>query len=148
MEVITEKHRQERLIHKIHAGAIDGDTMSATNSSGHIGINKTIRAVCSRFYWPDISREVRNFINTCRKCQMKKDIAIQKTSTLMHPVPIPIKVMSQVGIDLIKMKETPDGYNYVISAIDYFTKFAELGAQKDKATITVGKWIYENIFCR
>ena len=148
MEVITEKHRQERLIHEIHAGAIDGDTMSATNSSGHIGINKTIRAVCSRFYWPDISGEVRNFINTCRKCQMKKDIAIQKTSTLMHPVPIPIKVMSQVGIDLMKMKETPDGYNYVISAIDYFTKFAELGALKDKATITVGKWIYENIFCR
>ena len=148
MEVITEKHRQERLIHEIHAGAIDGDTMSATNSSGHIGINKTIRAVCSRFYWPDISGEVRNFINTCRKCQMKKDIAIQKTSTLMHPVPIPIKVMSQVGIDLMKMKETPDGYNYVISAIDYFTKFAELGALKDKAAITVGKWIYENIFCR
>ena len=98
MEVITEKHRKERLIHKIHAGAIDGDTMSATKSNGHIGINKTIRAVCSRFYWPDMSREVRNFIDTCRKCQMKKDIAIQKTSTLMHPVPIPIKVMSQVGI--------------------------------------------------
>ena len=49
MEVITEKHRQERLIHEIHAGAIDGDTMSTTNSSGHIGINKTIRTVYSRF---------------------------------------------------------------------------------------------------
>ena len=79
---------------------------------------------------------------------MKKDITIQKTSTLMHPVPIPIKVMSQVGIDLMKMKETPDGYNYVISAIDYFTKFAELSALKEKATITVDKWIYKNIFCR
>ena len=72
MEVITEKHRQERLIHEMHAGTIDGDTMSATNSSGHTGINKTIRAVCFRFYWPDISGEVRNFINTCRKCQMKR----------------------------------------------------------------------------
>ena len=55
----------------------------------------------------------------------------------MHPVPVPIKVMLQVGIELMKMKETPDGYNYVISAIDYFTKFAELGALKDKATLTV-----------
>ena len=67
---------------------------------------------------------------------MKKDIAIQKTSTLMHPVPILIKVMSQVGIDLMKIKETPDGYNYVISAIDYCTKSAELGALKDKAAVT------------
>ena len=46
----------------------------------------------------------------------EKRHAIQKTSTLMHPVPIAIKVMSQVGIDLMKMKETTDGYNYVISA--------------------------------
>ena len=86
---------------------IDGETMSAVNSSGHIGINKTIWAVCSRFYWPDISGQFRNFVNTCHKCQMKKDIAIQKTATLMHPVSIPIKVMSQVGIDLMRMKETP-----------------------------------------
>ena len=79
---------------------------------------------------------------------MKKDITIQKTSTLMHPVLIPIKAVSQVGIDIMKMKETPDGYNYMISAIDYFTKFVELGALKDKFALTVGKWIYENIFCR
>ena len=65
-----------------------------------------------------------------------------------YQIAVPIKVMSQVGIDLMKMKETPDGYNYVINATDYFTKFAELGALKDKAAITVGKWIYENIFCR
>ena len=44
---MTEKHRQDQLIHELHAGAIDGDTMSATNLSGHVGINKTIQAVCS-----------------------------------------------------------------------------------------------------
>ena len=148
MEVITEKHRKERLIHKIHAGAIDGDTISATNSSGHFVINKTVRAVCSRFYWPDISGEVRTFINPCRKCQMKKDHCHPENFYTHASSAYSNQMMSQVGIDLMKMKETPDGYNYVISAIDYFTKFAELGALKDKATITVGRWIYENIFCR
>ena len=66
----------------------------------------------------------------------------------MHPVPVPIKVMSQIGIDLMQMKETPDGYNYVITAVNYFTKYAELGALKDKSATTIGKWIYKNIFCR
>ena len=146
--MITEKHQQERLIHEIHAGAIDGERMSAINSGGHTGINKTVWALCSCFYWPDISGEVRNFINTCQTCQMKKDISIQKSATLMHPIPVPIKVMSQIGIDLMKMKETPDGYNFVISAVDYFTKYAELGAIKDKCAVTIRKWIYENIFCR
>ena len=81
MEVITEKHRQERLIHEMHAGTIDGDTMSATNSSGHTGINKTIRAVCFRFYWPDISGEVRNFINTCQEMSDEKTLPSRK---LLH----------------------------------------------------------------
>ena len=67
MEAITEKHRQERLIHEIHAGAIDGDTMSAANSSGaHWDKTRQLELYAPRFYWPDISGEVRNFINTCR----------------------------------------------------------------------------------
>ena len=66
----------------------------------------------------------------------------------MHPIPVPIKVMSQIQIDLMKMKEIPDGYNFVISAVDYFTKYAELGAIKDKCAVIIRKWIYENIFCR
>ena len=40
-------------MHEIHAGSMDGEMMSARNSGGHIGINKMVRAVCSRFYWPD-----------------------------------------------------------------------------------------------
>ena len=87
VEVITERHRQNKFIHEIHAGAVVGEMMSATNSSGHIGINKTIWAVFSQFYWPNISGQVRHFVNPCHKCQMKKDIAIQKTAILMHPVP-------------------------------------------------------------
>ena len=148
VEVIMEKHRQNRLMHEIHAGSMDGEMMSARNSGGHIGINKMVRAVCLCFYWPDISGQVRNFINSCETCQIKKDIAIQKSATVMHPVPVPTKVMSQIGIDLMQMKETPDGYNYVITAVDYFTKYAEMGALKDKSATTIGKWIYENIFCR
>ena len=58
VEVITEKHRQNRLMHEIHAGSMDGEMMSARNSGGHIGINKMVCAVCLHFYWPDISGQV------------------------------------------------------------------------------------------
>ena len=34
VEVITEKHRQNRLMHEIHAGSMDGEMMSARNSWG------------------------------------------------------------------------------------------------------------------
>ena len=58
VEVVMEKHQQNRLMHEIHAGSMDGEMMSARNSEGHTGINKMVHAVCSHFYWTDISGQV------------------------------------------------------------------------------------------
>ena len=88
---------------------------------------------------------------TCDRCQRVKKYALQKTNTVLHNVPVPVKVMSQVGIDLMCLKET-DGfegkrwYKYIITAECYFTKYVELGALKTKTGLEVVTWIYDNIF--
>ena len=51
-----------------------------------------------------------------------------------------------VGIDLMQFKPYK-GYHYVISAIDYFTKYVEMGALKTKSA-EVMTWIFNNLFCR
>ena len=66
----------------------------------------------------------------------------------MNPVPIPPKVMSQLGIDLMRMKQTNKWMNYIISTVDYFMKYYELGALPNKDEHTVTTWICDNIFCR
>ena len=68
-------------------------------------------------------------------------------STVMHPIPIPIKVMSQIGVDLMHMSRVDDK-NFMITAVDYFTKYVEMGALQNKKDTTVALWLYENIFCR
>ena len=57
-----------------------------------------------------------------------------------------MKPMAQVGIDLMKLKPSK-GYNYVITAIDYFTKYIKMGALKDKSALSVATWSFDNIFC-
>ena len=64
----------------------------------------------------------------------------------LHKIPIPMKPMAQVGRDLMKLKLSK-GYNYVITAIDYFTKYVKMGALKDKSALSVATWIFDNIFC-
>ena len=66
---------------------------------------------------------------------------------------IPMKVWSQVGIDLMCLNEITDDfkedkreYKYIITAQCYFTKYMEIGALKMKTGIEVSTWIYENIF--
>ena len=40
------------------------------------------------------------------------------------------------------------GYNYVITVVDYFTKYVEMGCLKQKCAKEVTKWIFDNIFCQ
>ena len=69
---------------------------------------------------------------------MKKQMAIKETSTEMHPIAVLMKVMSQIDINLMHLGKTNKGYNFVITAIDYFSKYCELGALKNKEAITKG----------
>ena len=48
-------------------------------------------------------------------------------------IPIPLQVMSEIGNDLMSMeKGTKHGMNYIISAVDYFTKYCRLGVLPKK----------------
>ena len=116
MEIVTDKNIQRALLYENHAGSPNVDSMTGQNTGGHIGVNKTAEKISSRYYWPNITCGVRQFCRTCHTCQMKKHIAIKKTSTKMHPIPDPTKVMSQIGIDLMHMGKTNKGYNFVITA--------------------------------
>ena len=65
----------------------------------------------------------------------------------MHLIPIPIKVMSQIGVDLIHMSKVDDKM-FLITAVDYFTKYIEMRTLPNKQATTFALWLYENIFCR
>ena len=125
---------------------------TAKHTSGHPGINKTQEKVSSRFFWPGIKQNVSEYILTCNRCQRVKKYALQKTNTVLYNVPVPVKVMSQVGIDLMCLQETDSfedkrRYKYIITAECYFTKYVEMGALKTKTGLEVATWIYDNIFC-
>ena len=136
------------IMYEMHAGCGTSDEMTAKGIGCNIGINKTVERIASRYYWPDIKGAVRKYVNTCLVYQIAKERDIQKTARTMTPVPIPPKVMSQLGINLMRMKPTNKGMNYITSAVDYFTKYCKLGALPSKDENTVTTWIYDNIFCR
>ena len=46
-------------------------------------------------------------------------------------------------MDLIgPLTETPRGNRYIITLMDYFTKWAEAGALPDKSSLGVAKFVY------
>ena len=143
--VIRDKEAQKRIVETVHSGA--GDSDESQTLAGHLGVNKTLDKISNRFFWKGLSHDVRDFISTCERCQ-KVNPRFEKQHALLHPVNVPTGVMRQIGVDITALPRTDDGYAYVVMAVDYFSKWPEARAIKDKTAVSVAKFLFEEIICR
>lgn len=100
--------------------------------SGHMGIQKTLRAVSGLYWWPAMRREVTAWVQTCDSCQrMKGD---RQNQGLLQPLKIPTRPWDTVTMDLITgLPDTPEGYDAVVVFVDKLTKMVHLAATRTDA---------------
>ena len=89
--------------------------------------------------------EVKNYIQSCHQCQIHA-----KTGKQNELFPIPISApWERVGIDFVgPFPETTQGNKYIITAIDYFTRWPEARAVPTATSKEAAKFIYEELICR
>jgi hypothetical protein len=145
VKIITSNDDQNDLLQSIHAGL--GKTVAGKSTGGHFGINKTLDKLSQRFFWEGLTNDVKKFVSTCHRCQMVNSIALQKGNAQLHSIPVPVKPWSQIGIDLMELKITDEGYKYVCTAICYMTKYVEMKALKQKTAANVAIFLFE-LMCR
>lgn len=81
-------------------------------------------------------------IKSCDVCQ-RNNYKLHKTSASLHPIPIKSEVWNQLGMDLIgPLRQTQRGNKYIITVIDYYSKWAEAGPLKDKTAASVAEFLY------
>ena len=116
-------------------------SLQSESTGGHPGMNKTRHKVTRHYYWKGMTEDIKEFVRTCDRCQRKKNIQLQKTQVTMKSIPIPQKIFSQIGIDLVTMVES-QGYKYILTVCDFFTKWPELIPIRDKKATTIAKELY------
>ena len=143
--VVKDEEQQKRIIESVHMGSGDSDT--ARCLGGHIGIHRTRSKILERFYWKNVSQDVRDFILACDRCQKVNPVKHVEVAEL-HSVPVPVAVMAQIGVDITNLPRTEDGYCCVVVAMDYFSKWPEARALRNHTAESVAKFIFEDIVCR
>ncbi len=92
--------------------------------SGHLGQHKTILKAEEFFYWPNLRRNVKEFVKECLVCQqIKAGSTLQQQWQELPPVNQPLE---RVSIDLTELGSGSLSHKYVLTVIDHFSRFVNL----------------------
>ncbi|KAI1299778.1 Pro-Pol polyprotein [Halotydeus destructor] len=107
-------------------------------SHGHVGVNKTLRLLQTRFWWLQMSRDVKSVIGSCEPCQMVKPHG-QRTIGLLTPLEALSEPNQRWGMDTIVMGSVASSSKakYVQVVIDHATRYLWTFPTPKNTTATV-----------
>lgn len=113
--------------------------------SAHFGVKKTYENLKQYFYWKGMYRDCTNFVESCLPCNEHKypnkyaKVPLQKNIQPEGPLDV-------VSIDIVgPLKETGDGFKYILVVVDLFTRFVTLYALKTQKATEVADKLMEFI---
>ena len=95
-------------------------------TGGHMGIKKTTDRVLSNFYWPGIHGDITRFCRSCDICQRTVPKG-KVTKVPLQKMPLIDTPFKRVAVDLVGPIQPPseNGYRYILTLVDYATRYPE-----------------------
>ena len=119
-------------------------------AGGHFQLDTTAKKIQqSGLWWPTLYKDCKNFVSQCDRCQL---LGWPLPSTKMPLISVNPSLTFQIwAIDFIGpfpilVKRT--GARYIITAVEYITKWAEAEPVDTCSSEIAVKFIYENIITR
>ncbi|KAI2664140.1 Transposon Tf2-9 polyprotein [Labeo rohita] len=114
--------------------------------TGHPGANNTLSLLTDRFWWPDMARDVRRYVQGCKECAMSKSPRHLPAGKL-HPLPIPNRPWSHLGVDFMTDLPVSDENTCILVIVDRFSKFCRLIPLKGLPTaLETGECLFNHVF--
>jgi len=92
-----------------------------TKVTGHPGCWKTLELVSRNYWWPQMSRYIRQYVSTCDLCLRTKLIRQAPVGEL-HPFRIPDLQWDMLSVDFIIELPLSSGHDAVMTVVDSVLK--------------------------
>ena len=111
--ISVQSSLKSQLLHEFHA----------TPMAGHAGVKRTLVRLSSRFFWPNMRKNVEAYVAACLICQQTK-YSTQVPAGLVQPLPVPAQVWEEVTMDFITGLPASQGFTVILVVVDRLTKSA------------------------
>jgi hypothetical protein len=128
----------EKALNEFHSGACGG------HMSGYSTAQKILQV---GYFWPSLFKYCITIFHKCHACQTYNN-KIRSHPTPLHPV-VSIGTFTKWGIDFMTYNpHSVGGHGYIIVAVDYFMKWAEVMPTFDNTGKTIALFIFNHIIAQ
>lgn len=90
---------------------------------GHMGVRKTKERIRFSFFWPNMTSDISDFVQSCMGCQLRRNDRVSDRAPIT-PVTRPDNPFEVVNVDLIGPIEPPSsrGHKYILCLVDQMSR--------------------------
>ena len=117
---------------------------AAHDHNGHRGFFATKALLTQRFWWPEMERDIGQFVKTCHPCQERQKQLVRIPPTKTHTP----SIFEILHADIMHMSPASNGCKHIAHGRDHSTTWTEARALRDEKARSIALWLYEEIICR
>ncbi|XP_076465997.1 uncharacterized protein LOC143297483 [Babylonia areolata] len=111
--------------------------------SGHLGFRRTQQRIFPHFYWPGMCGDIKCFVLSCNRCQ-KTVSKGQVPRVPLVKMPLMTEPFSRVAVDIVGpiAPASESGCRYILTMVDYATRYPEAVPLKDITSESVAEALF------
>ena len=120
--------------------------MAETHNIIHMGFDKTFDAIRKHYFWPNLYKQVYDYVSKCVACQSRN---MQKIKSPIKEVDTPPFPFAKIAIDLVgPLPKTLSSNMYILTAIDWYSGYLEALLLPDKKADAIAHIFLDEIVSR